>query len=76
MSNQTFPVIYRNERYMVDPSLLYESSKKFQDLVNSNNQEIQKQHRIWLQYMKKKSNLIEKQTNFKKVNRSFSVDLL
>lgn len=38
--------------------------------------EIQKQHRIWLQYMKKKSNLIAKQTNFKKVNRSFSVDLL
>lgn len=33
MQNQTFPVIYQNERLMVDPSLLCNSSKKFCELL-------------------------------------------
>ncbi|KAK8875659.1 hypothetical protein M9Y10_005833 [Tritrichomonas musculus] len=41
MTNQTFPIIYQNERFMVDPSYLYDSSKKFQNLINSNTYDLQ-----------------------------------
>lgn len=34
MLNQTFPVIYRNNYYMVDPSCLSSSSRKFKELLN------------------------------------------
>lgn len=35
MENQTFPVIYQNERLMVDPALLCNSSKKFRELLEN-----------------------------------------
>lgn len=44
MTNQTFPIIFRNERFMVDPSCLYDSSKKFQELIKYNNEDIQTLH--------------------------------
>ncbi|KAK8898236.1 hypothetical protein M9Y10_000514 [Tritrichomonas musculus] len=34
MINQTFPIFYQNECYMVDPSLMCNSSKKFSDIYN------------------------------------------
>ena len=33
MSNQTFPVIYGNQRYMVDPNMMFNASRKFVQLV-------------------------------------------
>lgn len=44
MTNQTFPVVFRDHRFMVDPLLLYNSSKKFQELINSNNQDLHTLH--------------------------------
>ena len=41
MLNQTFPVIYQNQRFLVDPVLLSNASKKFCDLLNSNQDKIQ-----------------------------------
>lgn len=45
MSNQTFPVIYKNTRFTVDPKLLYDSSLKFrqvyQPYANSNHGPLQ-----------------------------------
>ena len=34
MQNQTFIVIYQSQKFYVDPSLLYNSSKKFRELVD------------------------------------------
>lgn len=34
MLNQTFPVIYQNTHYMVDPSYLSNSSQKFKELID------------------------------------------
>ena len=44
MSNQTFPVIYNCERYMVDPALLFNASQKFRDLINERGQNINNIH--------------------------------
>ena len=45
MQNQTFPVIYKNTRFMVDPKLLYDSSLKFRQIyqpyTNSNHGPLQ-----------------------------------
>ncbi|KAK8854440.1 hypothetical protein M9Y10_017002 [Tritrichomonas musculus] len=40
MTNQTFAVIYDNERFMVDPSHLFNASQKFRDLINERGQNI------------------------------------
>ncbi|KAK8885765.1 hypothetical protein M9Y10_041219 [Tritrichomonas musculus] len=34
--NQTLPVIYQEERFLVDPSLLAQSSLRFQELISTN----------------------------------------
>ena len=36
MDNLTFPIIYKNERFLVDPILLCNKSQKFQYLMNQN----------------------------------------
>lgn len=33
MSNQTFPVVFGNQRYMVDPNMMFNASRKFAQLV-------------------------------------------
>lgn len=42
MVNQTFQVIYQNERFLVDPDLLCSASNKFQNLMNQTEKNGQK----------------------------------
>ena len=44
MTNQSFPILYQNERFLVDPSSLYNSSQKFQELISLYGHEIQSKH--------------------------------
>lgn len=44
MSNQTFPVIYDTERFMVDPSCLFNESQKFRELISERGDNINNIH--------------------------------
>lgn len=37
MVNQTFPVIYKNSRFLVDPIIMSSTCRKFRDLINHTN---------------------------------------
>lgn len=41
MIHQTFPIIYQDKRFLVDPDLFSKASQKFQDMISNNKEQMQ-----------------------------------